>query len=356
VIYHPRGELVISADAGGRVYVWRALNGEVIRTIETPSPINHIALSPDGALIASAHGTALAADDTSLRLWNVQTGERIREYTDMTDWVIHVTFSPDGNVLLAADHSQRVCGWDMNSGEMVLDLAVGTLAYYNPQNDLIAIAHETLVDLVSVRGGQTKMQLQHGETVSAMAFNTGGELLATGLANGDVVLWGVPERASSMIDSAEVEQIRVQDAARSGRYALQLISLSCNRAQERDGDEVFIRLDDQTIWRVTALGRKMRPHPNRPHEIDTFDFSRCQMHGKSGWQPSDVYAPSVFRFGGLTGPIELELWEEDSFFRGGDDCFGRLVITPAQAGQNMIRTVIGDDRYSYTLTYGVLFE
>lgn len=355
-IYHPRGELMISADDGGRIYVWRVSSGDVIRTIETPSPINHIALSPDGALVASAHGSELAIKDTSLRLWNTQTGEMIREYTEMSDWVMNVTFSRDGNVLLGADYSKRVCGWDMNSGEVVLDLAIGTLARYNPKNDLIAIAHEKVIDLIAVRGGQIKMQLRHGEDVSEIAFNGGGELLAAGLTNGDVVLWGVPEGAGTGVSTSEVEQIRVKNAARSGRYALQLISLSCNRAQERDGDEVFIRLDDQTIWRVTQVGRKMRQDPQRPNEIDTFDFSSCRMHGKDGWQSTDKYDKSEFRLGGLTGPIELELWEADLFFRGGDDFFGRVTITPAQAGQNMIRTVLETAQASYTLTYGVLFE
>ncbi|MEL6148933.1 MAG: WD40 repeat domain-containing protein [Chloroflexota bacterium] len=358
VVMHPRGELIVSADATGRLYIWRAFNGEVLRSIDTPSPINHIALSPDGALIATAHGSELAAKDNALRLWNVQTGERIREFSDMSDWVIDVTFNPDGNTLLATDYSDRVMAWDMSSGEKVLDLSEGELARYNPQNDLIAIAHGKNVSLVSVRSAEPKMELRHGEDVTSIAFNDEGELLAVGLASGDIAIWGVPDGGGIIANTTSVDLRRLVDAARSGRYAFQLISLTCNKAQERDGDEIFIRVDDQTIWSVKKVGRKMSPKPTRNNEINTFDFSQCRMHGKRGWQSADQYRPKDFRFRGLTGPIELELWEEDQFLRGGNDYIGKVTITPAQAGKGMVRAVIGDetDQFSYTLTYGVTFE
>lgn len=356
VLFHPRGEVVISADAGGRVLVWRALNGEVTRSIDTGTPINRVALSPDGALVATAHGTELSVNDRALRLWNVQTGEKVREYTDMSDWVMHVTFSPDGNVILASDYSKRTVGWDLNSGRMVLDLAEGEMARYNPQNNLIALAHEKTVKLISVRGSNPKMELRHGDKIKSMGFNDEGELLAVCLQDGAVVVWGVPEGAGVQSSTGELEQRRVSEASRSGRYALQLISLSCNKAQERDGDEVFIRVDGQTIWSVKRVGRKMFHKPHRHNDIDTFDFSGCRMHGKNGWQDTTAYTRDEFRFGGLTGPLELELWEEDLFLRGGNDFVGTVVVTPAQAGQSMIRTVLDNGPFSYTLTYGVLFE
>ncbi len=356
VVYDPRGDRAISADARGKVLVWRTLNGEVERAIDTPSAINAIAISPDGALIATAHGSELAIKDKALRLWNIQTGERIREYTNVEDWLTSVTFSPDGNIVLATDYSRRVCGWDINSNQRVLDLTQGSLTQYNPQNSLIAISEDKIIKLVSVRGSSPKMTLRHGENVTSMAFNAEGELLAVGLQNGDIVIWGVPEGAGQLADTGQMERRRVMDSARSGRYVLQLISLSCIAAQERDGDEIFIRVDGQTIWAVKNVGRRMRPNPSRFNEIDTFDFSSCRMHGVNGWTQADGYDRSEFRFGGLTGPIELEIWEEDQFFRGGNDYVGQVVITPAQAGQNMIRAVVTRDRFSYTLTYGVLFE
>jgi WD40 repeat protein len=355
VAYHPRGDRLVSADEKGIVLMWAAEDGNLLQRIETPTPINDFDINPTGSLVATAHGSELALRDTVVRLYNLETGELLREITDLDDWVLNVTFSPDGNVLIVADYSGRVCGWDVTSGAMIKDLSGGKDVRYTPSQDLFAIMDEKAIKLVTVEGGRNLLSLRHGTDVTAMGFSVDGNLLAAGTQDGDVVVWGVPKASTTTVNTEQMSRRRVE-AARSGRFALQLLTLTCVKAQENDGDETYLRLDGQTLWRIEGAGRKMHHNPNRAREVSVFNFKDCTMRGRDGWQSTDRYTPDDFRITGLTGPVEMELWEEDNFLRGGDDFLGRIEVSPAQAGQGEQSITIEAEGAHYVLTYVVEFE
>ena len=68
--------------------------------------IYEIAWSPDGRTLASA------SEDTTIRLWNPETGTRLGSLAAHTHWVRSVAWSPDGRLLAsgssdATSSSQR---------------------------------------------------------------------------------------------------------------------------------------------------------------------------------------------------------------------------------------------------------
>ena len=356
VAYHPRDPVIVSSDASGMVYIWEVDSGETLRSIQTASPINDFALSANGALLATAHGSELALNDTVVRLWNIQTGERLHEFKNVKDWALSVTFSPNNNILLVTDYSHRVCGWDISSRDIVIDsITDGEETLYNPQNNLIAVIQDKTIKLYDADTTEYKMSLKHGSNVSNMAFNRESELLAAGTHDGEVVVWGVPHTSSETVTTMELEAKRVE-ATHSGRHLLQLVSITCKQSQERDGDELFIRVDGQTIWSIQKAGRKMHHEPRRNREVSVFDFKNCQMRHTDGWRPTDKYEPADFRFHGLTGPIEIEVWEEDKLFRGGNDLFGKVLISAARAGQGVVEAVLQAGKAVYVLAYEVVHE
>lgn len=355
VEYHPRGEWLISGDASGVLIVWQASDGKVIYRITTPSPINDLALSPSGALIATAHGSALHMQDIRVRLWNTETGELLRELEGLNDWVQDVSFRPDGNIVLATDYSGNVCGWDVNTGQAVVRYAGGVQALYNPQNTLLALAKDKTVTLNSLQGGETLMALRHATAVCSITFDPAGDLLAVGTQSGEVVLWGVMHPHGANTNTLEVEQTRVM-SAKAGRYTYRVLAIACQQAQERDGDEIFLRVDGQTLWAAEYVNTKMHHQPSRNIEVSQFDFMNRRALGRNGWQTNELIQPSDFIFDGMTGPIILELWEEDNFLRGGNDFLGTVTISPAQAGQGAVTQVLATRRAVYAITYEVLFD
>jgi WD40 repeat protein len=70
------------------------------------NPINTVAFSPDGKTILSGSG------DTTIKLWNSETGEVIRTFEGHTDSVNTVAFNPDGKTILSGSYDTTIKLWD----------------------------------------------------------------------------------------------------------------------------------------------------------------------------------------------------------------------------------------------------
>ncbi len=66
-----------------------------------------MAFSPDGALLASA------ADDGSVRLWDVATGALVENLTGHEKSVMSLSFSPDGRTLATCSRDGTVRLWSV---------------------------------------------------------------------------------------------------------------------------------------------------------------------------------------------------------------------------------------------------
>ena len=67
--------------------------------------VNSVAFSPNENRLASG------SEDGVTKLWNLDTGEAIRTYTDHTDAITAVVFSEDGQTLISASKDDTVRVW-----------------------------------------------------------------------------------------------------------------------------------------------------------------------------------------------------------------------------------------------------
>lgn len=137
----------------------------------------------------------------------------------------------------------------------------------------------------------------------------------------------------------------------STRFTLRLMLLECLEAQELNGDEVYIKLNGETIWTWQTTHERLHHDLERPHMFDKIDFAGARKHGKDGWQPAPEIDPNAYIFTDLTGEATLEVWDADVLTS--DDLFGRKPVRALDGGHGDISVVFRRDGGHYRVTYQV---
>jgi WD40 repeat protein len=211
--------------------IWDLRNKRLIRTHWTKPPIpsgfRWVALSPDGATLAAAHGdnmirlwdvatgnlklpgaghtgdvmglafhpsgklVATGDKHAAWRLWDVATREEVHCCTDLNRAASDIAFSPDGQLLAAGGHFSSFGIWDVASKKVIGKAGWGTyfsLAFVperagkDPAPFRLAAAHpnKRSVDIHDPFTGRELKQLTFGITggVYAIACSPDGRLLA----------------------------------------------------------------------------------------------------------------------------------------------------------------------------------
>jgi RNA polymerase sigma factor (sigma-70 family) len=96
-----QGHGIALVDAGtGKLQRWIETNGDV------PWPLK---FSPDGKSLASSN----AWNDSVIRIWDVATGEKRREFTGARNRVLEFAFSPDGRCLASGGYDGTILIWEL---------------------------------------------------------------------------------------------------------------------------------------------------------------------------------------------------------------------------------------------------
>jgi len=109
--------------------------------------INRITWSPNGRMLASP------SDDTTICLWDAESGKLLRTLKRHSDSVYSVAWSPDGRILASGSYDKTICLWDTRTGEVL------------------------------------RIIKAHGGSVFTVAWSPDGRTLASGLVGGKIQLW-----------------------------------------------------------------------------------------------------------------------------------------------------------------------
>ena len=107
-------------DMAGGVHLWDVRTGQSLRNfVGHTSWVPSVAFAPDGKTAASG-----SLDGTS-RVWDVETGETIRVFDNETG-IGCVAFAPDGQTILFGEYWANygkftMRWWDVNTGEILRD-------------------------------------------------------------------------------------------------------------------------------------------------------------------------------------------------------------------------------------------
>ncbi|MCG9129719.1 hypothetical protein JT359_19180 [Candidatus Poribacteria bacterium] len=218
-------------------HIWSLPHGQDITSL--PQGYDALTFSPNNQLLA-------ASSTKQTDLWNVQTGIKAFSF-DVRQFFSNVVvrFSPDGNILTTGGINGEVHIWDVKSGDKISTLSSGLREYsrdlaYSPDNSILAVSYvndylklwnlktkkemytllkhkdkvwikrilfspdgKTLlvttrdfkmlreIRLFDIKTRKELPPIQTGHTVgiNSLVFSHDGNTLATGAADGTILLW-----------------------------------------------------------------------------------------------------------------------------------------------------------------------
>jgi WD40 repeat protein len=146
-------------------------------------------------------------------VWDVVTGQALRELTGHTDWVNAVAWSPDGTQLATASHDHTVRLWDPTTGTPIRQLTGHTSTVYavawSPDGTQLATAsRDHTVRLWNPTTGEAIRELTgHTDWVNAVAWSPDGTQLAVGTDHSITAIWTI----GSPRDTSAVELLPLAD-------------------------------------------------------------------------------------------------------------------------------------------------
>jgi WD40 repeat protein len=155
--------------------------------------ITALDISPDGRLMVFGHGTPLetaAVSDYRLRLWEIDSGEEIRQFNQHSAAIHSAVFSPDGNTLASGGDGNELILWEVESGEQIgsykMSVRSGVIDQiaFHPDGNSVLVQSSYLekpfaeLYLIDTNSGEVLQYIEsEADDIAGIAFSPDGEHL-----------------------------------------------------------------------------------------------------------------------------------------------------------------------------------
>jgi len=190
VAFAPDGRRIVSTSRDKVLKLWDVESGQKLRTfIGHTDWVTGAMFSPDGQTILSC------SDDKTVRLWEVETGKRLRTFLGHSDLVNSVAFSPDGKIAVSGSKDNTLKLWHVQTGKEIQTLTghrgwVLAVAFAPDGKSVASGSEDRTIRLWDAKTGQLVRTFSgHHEAVFSVAFTPDGKNIVSGSHDNTVRLW-----------------------------------------------------------------------------------------------------------------------------------------------------------------------
>ncbi|KIK38129.1 hypothetical protein CY34DRAFT_809668 [Suillus luteus UH-Slu-Lm8-n1] len=249
-VHLPNGRHIMTCSSDSSIRLWDLESGAQIEEDwrdpdENNVGLRSMALSPNGKIIASG------SDDGKVRLWDVETTKVISKWTGHTHVVYALCWSADGERVASGSWDRTARVWDVKSGQTVLTIKTGhKLVYavvYSPDGTKIATGgdEEKAVKIWDAKSGELLNTLKH--RVCSLAWTSDGKKLISG-----------SYRLVRIFDTATWQQTAILRGHTNFVYAISLFP----------NNRLLASASDDKTARLWNLDTNLPVGPPLPHEQD----------------------------------------------------------------------------------------
>ena len=191
---------------GRTLILWDSESGEQLVAFETAAMFFTVDISPAG-------GTALSGgSDNNMTLWDLETGEILREFEGHEGFVWDLAYSPDGKTALSASWDNTLILWDLASGEIIHRLLghqdnVRNVAFHPDGRTAVSGSSDNTLILWDLQTGEA-IRSYHGHTgqISGLAFSPDGRKVLSGANDGMLIEWRIDDTLEELVAWTEANR------------------------------------------------------------------------------------------------------------------------------------------------------
>jgi Tol biopolymer transport system component len=190
VDFSPDGKTLLAGAWDGSIRLWDVATGEEVRQyVGHTGWVRSVAFSPDGKTFASG------GKDKVIRLWETATGKELRRLEGHRNWVQNLAFSPDGKTIASRSTGQDLRLWDVTTGwevrRMELQPYVSDSLAFSPDGKRLAYPNDIhTIALVDIATGKELWRISRPRSwFDKVIFSPDGQTV-TGISSaGTIHFW-----------------------------------------------------------------------------------------------------------------------------------------------------------------------
>ncbi|QIR35378.1 hypothetical protein HCG51_00530 [Tolypothrix sp. PCC 7910] len=221
VALNPDGNYAISSSRDTTLKVWNWQTGEELRTLVGHSElVSAIAFTPDGKYVISA------SDDKTLKVWDWQTGEQLRTLEGHSGWVNAVALSADGNYVISGAGDTTLKVWNWQTGEQLRTLmghtdSVNALVLTPDGKYLISASDDKTLRVWNWQTGeQLRTLMGHTDWVSAVVLTSNGKHVISGSSDLTLKVWDWQTGEELHTLKGHISSVNVVALTPDGKYVI----------------------------------------------------------------------------------------------------------------------------------------
>jgi len=195
LVFSPDGTTLVSGSADTTIKLWDMQTGGVVKTFQFHTGrVLSVSLSTDCTIIASG------SDDETIRLWGVQTGECycIIKQEVMVDYVC---FSPLDSKQLISASGGKIWQWDI-SGQKIVPLYDGSYIAFSLDGTQLVMCNGSAIEVQSSDSKRIMAKFHMAnKKLGCCCFSPDNRVIAAAAAGGTIYIWNITNSDHHLLET-----------------------------------------------------------------------------------------------------------------------------------------------------------
>jgi len=248
VAFSPDGRYALSGSMDTTMRLWEVDTGREVRSFSGHiHGIYSVAFSPDGRYVLSGSG------DGALKLWDVNTGREVRSFIGHTGLVRSVAFSSDGFYVLSGSDDKTLKLWIVSTGKEIRTFSghtgkVNSVAFSPNGRYALSGSDDMTMKLWHIATGKEERSFSvmgHKSPVYSAAFSPDGRYAVASLDGRKLKSWNVSTGREARSFSGRISQVNSVAFSHNGHF----IAAGC-------GDNTLMLWDASTGQEICSFGHR----------------------------------------------------------------------------------------------------